>query len=215
MSNDLTFAALRGANSARLPQFKNGRGGPAHRCADGSDWSPAQWFQAVVGELGEFAEARLLHEAGVTDRGEYRAEAAKELADVVTYIDILALRALDESPSPVQNFGVPRSAAHALMEMMMYVGRYANLRKKYERGDLEHHDYYGGALGALSSAVSALGRLLDDSRKTFPHPEDRVVRADPQGVDLGRAVISKFNEVSARVGSTVRLAGDASEEHAL
>ncbi len=47
----LTFNTLRGGNKARLPQFKNKHGEPAHSKADGSDWSDAQWLQAVVGEL--------------------------------------------------------------------------------------------------------------------------------------------------------------------
>lgn len=35
----LTFAELREANIARLPQFKNKHGEPAHSQPDGSDWS--------------------------------------------------------------------------------------------------------------------------------------------------------------------------------
>ena len=93
MTNGLTFNALRGANTARLPQFKNKHGELAHSKKDGSDWSPAQWLQAVVDEL----------------------------ADVVIYLDILAMRL---------------------------------------------------------------------------------------GVDLGAAVMDKFNRVSVRVGSTVRLDAD-------
>lgn len=131
-SNGLTFNALRGANTARLPQFKNKHGGLAHSKADGSDWSPAQWLQAVVGELGEFANIRKKYERGDLTFNQYEAEAKKELADVQIYLDLLAKRALD------------------------------------------HRDGI----------------------------------AHTSGVDLGQAVIDKFNEVSVRVGSTVRLDAD-------
>ena len=127
--NRLTFEALRFANTARLPQFKNRRGDLAHSRPDGSDWSPAQWLQAVVGELGEFANVRKKYERGDLSSDEYRVLAQKELADVVTYLDILAKRCLD-SPAG---------------------------------------------------------------------------EADPEGVDLGEAVMDKFNEVSDRVGARVYL----------
>lgn len=86
------FADLREANRRRLPQFKDAHGRSAHTEPDGSDWSDAEWLQAVVGELGEYANVRkkLL-------RGDYTREQAlpmmrDELADVVCYLDILASR---------------------------------------------------------------------------------------------------------------------------
>lgn len=86
------FNTLRAANIARLPQFKNRKGQPAHSEPDGSDWSPAQWLQAVVGELGEYANLRKNHERGDIDADTFYREAADELADVATYLDILAFR---------------------------------------------------------------------------------------------------------------------------
>lgn len=91
-TNGLTFTALRGANTARLPQFKNAKGGLAHTKPDGSDWSPAQWLQAIIGELGEYANKRKKFERGDITAAEFQVEAAKELADVVTYVDILAMQ---------------------------------------------------------------------------------------------------------------------------
>ena len=130
-TNGLTFNTLREANKARLPQFKNCHGEPAHRHVDGSDWTPAQWLQAVMGELGEYANKRKKFERGDITAEEFAAEAAKELADVQTYLDILAMRCLD----------VPGT----------------------------------------------------------PHPD---------GINLGAATMEKFNEVSIRVGSDVRIAAD-------
>ena len=131
-TDGLTFNTLRGGNVARLPQFCNKHGALAHSEPDGSDWSPAQWLQALVGELGEFANIRKKFERGDLSFVEYREAAANELADVQIYLDLLALRCLDRP-------GVP------------------------------------------------------------PHPT---------GIDLGQSTIKKFNEVSARVSSTVRLAAD-------
>lgn len=88
----LTFDALREANRRRLPVFKNRHGNYAHERLDGSDWSPAQWLQAVVGELGEYANLRKKYERGDLTIPEFQTAAAKELADVVTYLDILAFQ---------------------------------------------------------------------------------------------------------------------------
>lgn len=86
----LTFEALREANRRRLPLFRNCHGLVAHSEADGSDWSPAQWLQAVVGELGEYANKRKKFERGDLTSTEFHACAQEELADVVIYLDILA-----------------------------------------------------------------------------------------------------------------------------
>jgi NTP pyrophosphatase (non-canonical NTP hydrolase) len=88
----LTFRELRLANIRRLPLFTNKHGARAHAKGDGSDWSPAQWFQAVVGELGEYANFRKKYERGDLTEEEFKYEAARELADAQTYLDILAFR---------------------------------------------------------------------------------------------------------------------------
>lgn len=130
-TNGLSFNTLRAANLKRLPRFKNKHGGLAHSKPDGSDWSPAQWLQALVGELGEFANIRKKFERGDLSFEEYKIEAEKELADVQTYLDLLAARALD----------VPG----------------------------------------------------------IPHPD---------GVDLSRATVAKWNEVSLRVGANLYIGDD-------
>lgn len=117
----LDLEALRKANKKRLPQFKNSKGEPAHSEPDGSDWALSTWSNAVLGELGEAANLIKKIERGDITLEEARPALAKEFADVLTYLDILAMRA---------------------------------------------------------------------------------------GVDLGRATIDKFNEVSARVGSTIRLSAN-------
>lgn len=86
----LTFNQLRKANELRLPQFKNKHGEPAHSKPDGSDWSPAQWLQAMVGEVGEYANLRKKYERGDINLEEFRFEGGKELADIQIYLDLLA-----------------------------------------------------------------------------------------------------------------------------
>lgn len=139
----LSFDTLRRANVARLPQFKNKHGQLAHSQPDGSDWSPAQWLQALVGELGELANIRKKFERGDLTFAEYEIEATKELADVQCYLDILARRCLDEAPKP---------------------------------GARATHKY---------------------------------------GVDLGAATRDKFNEVSDRVGSSIKIVGNTVEDAGL
>ena len=96
LTNGLTFNTLRAGNIARLPLFKNKHGELAHSKPDGSDWTPAQWLQAVIGELGEYANLRKKFERGDMTLEEFEQAAKKELADVQTYLDILALRCLDK-----------------------------------------------------------------------------------------------------------------------
>lgn len=120
-TDGLTFNTLRGGNKARLPEFKNKHGEPAHSEPDGSDWSDAQWLQAVIGELGEYANLKKKIERGDLTMENTKGDLARELADVVTYLDILAFRL---------------------------------------------------------------------------------------GIDLGQAVMDKFNEVSERVGSSIRIDGE-------
>lgn len=90
--NGLEFQALRKANIARLPTFRNGKGEPAHSESDGSDWSLGEWVAALVGEVGEAANIIKKVRRGDITMDEARPALAKELADVQTYLDILAFR---------------------------------------------------------------------------------------------------------------------------
>ncbi len=122
MSTKLTFDVLRAANRSRIPEYKNAKGETYH-LVDGADWSPNDWATAVMGELGEAANVLKKVRRGDVTLDEVRSKLAKEFADVVTYLDILALNC---------------------------------------------------------------------------------------GIDLGRATIDKFNEVSARVGAETQIAEDGS-----
>lgn len=86
----LSFATLRAANLQRLPLFKNAKGERAHASENGSDWTRADWLEAVAGELGEYANFSKKFRRGDINEVEFKEAARKELADVVTYLDILA-----------------------------------------------------------------------------------------------------------------------------
>ncbi|MFZ2869622.1 hypothetical protein [Zavarzinia sp.] len=105
---NLSFDLLRRANLARLPTFRNRLGQPAHSEADGSDWSDAEWLQAVTGELGELAnemKKRLRGDYVDLPAAEVRQRLADELADVQTYLDILAFRlGVDLGAATVEKF---------------------------------------------------------------------------------------------------------------
>jgi NTP pyrophosphatase (non-canonical NTP hydrolase) len=101
----LTFEALRYANIARLPQFKNSKGQPAHSEPDGSDWALSAWSNAVLGELGEAANLIKKIERGDFSLDEKREELGKEFADVCVYLDILAFRAgIDLGDATIQKW---------------------------------------------------------------------------------------------------------------
>ena len=89
-TDGLTFNALRWANNARLPQFKNAKGEYAHSKDDGSDWSLNDWYTAVMGEAGELGNLLKKVRRGDFTLEEVHGEISDELADVATYLDILA-----------------------------------------------------------------------------------------------------------------------------
>lgn len=190
----LSFDTLRRANVARLPEFKNKHGALAHTKHDGSDWTPAQWLQALIGELGEFAVERLRFESGEITLDEYAVLAGKEQADYVIYGDILAQRSLDRLvPSDD-----PPDAAQQLMGAIACIGQYANAHKKFDRGDIDSAELVRQRGLHLGMAIGVLAELM--AGRSGPAREVELALA---GVDLGEAVRLKFNEVSERVGSTV------------
>ena len=105
--SSLNFYQLRVANEKRLPEFKNAKGETAHAMADGSDWSPADWLTAVVGELGEYANNMKKVKRGDFSLNEARQKIAHELADVVIYLDILAKQLdIDLGAAIVEKFNI-------------------------------------------------------------------------------------------------------------
>ncbi len=87
----LTFNTLRGGNIKRLEFFKNPKGEFTH--LSGVDtWTVEEWFAALIGELGEFANLHKKVRRGDFTIEEVISALADELADVQTYLDLLAAR---------------------------------------------------------------------------------------------------------------------------
>lgn len=74
------------------------------------------------------------------------------------------------------------------------VGEAANVMKKVRRGDMTAEE----AKPILAKEFADIAIYLD-------------LMAKQHGVDLGRAIIEKFNEVSVRVGSSIRIREDGSD----
>lgn len=92
LTNGLSFRTLRAANIQRLPQFRDKQGRLCHPHPTGADWSVAEWLEAVIGELGEFANLHKKVRRGDLTMEEAKLELGRELADVQIYLDILALQ---------------------------------------------------------------------------------------------------------------------------
>lgn len=209
---NLSLNVLRTANKLRLPQFTNVHGEPAHSKPDGSDWSPAQWFEAMVGELGELAEVRLDFEAGRIGVMEAEQRSGKEAADVLTYLDLYSQRCLDglppysdgQSAHPAQGCPFDDSHAQRFMQLISHLGQYANAHKKLMRGDLTLKQFEDLKRPLLRMAMNGITSLVPPDL-AVPDPLDKVDTVHPAGVHLGEATVNKFNEVSTRVGAKVFL----------
>lgn len=193
----LTFGALREANTMRLPQFKNNNGETAHRSEDGSDWSVAEWLQAVVGEIGEYARVRVDYELGVTSFNKMKEESAKELPDIAIYLDLLALRSLDTNTHALED-----DAAFVFMQLMAELGEYANAAKKFIRGDISKLQLAALRRGCLEAAMGRLDALRQMDIANFHTIWDTKAA---EGIDLGAAVKQKFNATSEKIGVNVFL----------
>ena len=101
----LTFNVLREANQKRLPTFRGRKGNICHPEDGSNDWSLNDWGVAVTGELGEACSILKQVRRGDMTLEEARPALAKELADVATYLDILADQAgIDLGDAIVQKF---------------------------------------------------------------------------------------------------------------
>lgn len=194
---DLSFDTLREANQRRLPQFKNKKGELAHTRPDGSDWDFATWFASLLGELGELAAVRLAYEDGAISRETYFREAGKEFADVQTYLDLLAMRGKDISDS---KSATVMADPQIIMHIVKNLGQFANLLKKYRRGDVNKRDFREARDDWLAPAINQLMALKLSTRQHSPES----IAGNVVGFDLGVETANKFNEVSDRVGVKVK-----------
>ena len=169
---------LRAANAARV-HF--------HKACE--DWNKAQWVQALIGELGEYANLRKKFDRGDMPWQDYRPQAAKELADTATYLDILALQhrveflPLDDIGDKLPHVNWDAEPPEMLGYFIMHLGCYQQHEllggEDYSPGITQHH---------LSAMLSILQILAED-----------------QNIDLWKAIFLKFNEVSRRIGAPIFL----------
>lgn len=195
----LPFATLRAANIKRLPMFKNRHGNLCHNF-DGSDWSLAQWLQALAGEAGEYANVRKKFDRADLNSEEFLQEAADELADIFVYADLFAFRCGIELGSimPHGTFALngemvkrnlraiertPETIAESFLAMHETISRLAKKTLEY-RGDELHHK------------VKVAPKLLDFLMQLF-------VLAQVLDIDLGEAVQRKFNKTSDKVKADI------------
>jgi len=179
---NLTFAALRAANLAR-----QGPDGWNHRL---EDWSADEWFIAVAGEVGEALNVvkKLYRDRDGLTGNSKPADAlvrdlASELADAVLYLDLFMARAGDTFEQQIGD----RSFA----EMRSFTGLHPDesppslIGRKIVRALAGLYDRRGGSLL----------QLLDDLAFAFD-------------IDLGAAVVDKFNGTSIKLGFPHRLPVD-------
>lgn len=124
----LTFNALRAANAERIGSSKY------RRCEEA--WTPAHWMQATVGELGELANLLKKVDRGDFGLDEVLPDVRRELADVQTYLDILALKlGVDLGAATIDKFNEvsERIGSHVRLAPAPDEREIAELREDAER----------------------------------------------------------------------------------
>lgn len=156
----LSFATLREANTLRVLCFKNAKGEIAHP-GGVDDWALSKWSNAVTGELGEAANMIKKIERGDYDLDDeivddktgakitVRAALAKELADVVCYLDLLAYRArIDLGEATVAKFNEISRRVDASIYIRVAGGEYRIADDRYvdtgRSGDSTAFAFVGG-----------------------------------------------------------------------
>jgi NTP pyrophosphatase (non-canonical NTP hydrolase) len=97
----LTLQALREANIARVPSFRNRKG----ELVDCSTWDLSRWSNATLGELGEAANIVKHIEVGDLTLEEARPLLAAELADTLVYLSLYAnFAGIDLAAATIEKF---------------------------------------------------------------------------------------------------------------
>lgn len=181
----LTFNELRAANAERIGSSKY------RKCEE--NWTPAHWMQATVGELGELANLLKKVDRGDFPFDQVKTEVAKELADVQTYLDILALKlGVDLGQATIDKFN----------EVSERIGSHVFLGEKqsqlpdkpgFKKGDIIRYSDGCTALAKLDEphaggwhAVHCLGGYIFVS-ESYPRPMRRASEEDCAAFELHRA----------------------------
>lgn len=148
-----------------------------HRCEHGfnhpiSDWSIADWYTAVIGELGE-----AIAEIDCTEL------LIEELADVYIYLDLLYQRLGYVFPDNGAVLPIVQSKEQFFILLTSYLGRAGNIIKKLRRGD-----------PSPTSLSIELETTLDDAVATL------IGFFVYLGVDTMTVVWAKFDKTSQKIG---------------
>ncbi len=189
----LTFRHLREQNLSRCRRWQP---------AGAREWVHDDWLLALGGEVGEalnivkkLNRAADGHAGNTTTAAELIVALGAELADVVIYLDICL-----GSEEPEELLGARLSYAaddFALMRQRMQLHRRPNTASRLGNrlfacaGDR----LYGGGGRSWANGVLSISDEL----------------AEHFGIDLGAAVVTKFNATSERFGFPERLAGGPPE----
>lgn len=195
-SPGLTFAALRAANQARMPMFKNAKGETQH---SGRDWTPNDWLVATFGEIGEAANLLKKVRRGDVTIAEMRPKLAREFSDVVIYLDMLATEcsvAL-HMVIPVETFVDFRMAnRHIAARRRVEMNYTPTLNDRM----VQCIACIGKVASALEEVFSQQAFMFDVSRQLAEQLHGVLyfidTLADECGINLGSAVIETFNAKS-------------------
>lgn len=179
----LTFNALRAANAERIGSSRY------RKCEE--NWTPAHWMQATVGELGELANLLKKVDRGDFPFDQVKTEVAKELADVQTYLDILALKlGVDLGQATIDKFN----------EVSARIGSHVVLGEQpqtdsagFKKGDIVRYSNGCTALARLDTqhaggwhAAHCLGGHIFVSA-SYPRPMRRASEEDCAAFEIHRA----------------------------
>jgi hypothetical protein len=189
----LTFANLRAVNSTRcLRWHKTGL----------DEWTVADWVVAAGGEVGEALNVikklnrdRDGQPGNTKSRTELRADLADELADIIIYLDIVL------SSQEAGDLGT-----------LWDIGSFESLRSHItttEWPDPAILSTSEWAVGMLEAAGKLATDALTDAPAIGGTADELLLAVDATawawGIDLGSAVIRKFNATSERYGFPDRL----------
>ncbi|MFT6461924.1 MAG: NTP pyrophosphatase (non-canonical NTP hydrolase) [Maricaulis maris] len=161
------------------------------------DWSPAEWTNAVAGEVGEVIEVILQHgrSDAIVD------PLACEIADVLTYLDLLAAK-LGQRPGGAltTEWGPWPVDAELYLALSMNAGKLCDLGKKLNRSQ---SGLVGNGVGGDTLKGLAWDRMVTVARQL-------ATLAAFHQIDVWGAIVRKFDAVSERNGFDIWLGERAS-----
>lgn len=189
---NLTFDELRKANLTRLPLFKSSKGETVHQRSDGSDWSPADWFLALLGELGESATiiSDSIPHVSKTPAERF-VRVLSELGEAANLLK--KVRREDVTMNDVRD----KLAKHISTAIVRLEHAAAEMEIDIETAGPRLIEIADSDCPTIEEVRPQLAKELADVQCYLD------ITASVLGVDLGDATVEKFNEVSKKIGVDV------------